>query len=117
MPPRLTANDVKYSLLLSTVPNLKKARELAGLLVSRKLAACVSIIPGLESHYCWKGKQEKSKEVLLLIKTKTSAYKALEKTLLKYHPYEVPELIALPITKGSKTYLDWLSREVKSCSF
>lgn len=88
---------------------MKKARELAGLLVSKKLAACVSIVPGLESHYVWKGKRERSKEVLLLIKTKTLAYKALEKTLLKHHPYEVPEIIALPITKGSKTYLDWLA--------
>jgi len=104
---------VKYTLLVSTAPSLKKARELAGLLISRKLAACVSILPGLESHYCWKGKRERSKEVLLLIKTKTSAYRSLEKTLLKHHPYEVPELIALPITKGNKRYLNWISRETK----
>lgn len=106
---------MKYTLLLSTVPSFKKARELAGLLVSRKLAACVSIVPGLESHYCWKGKREKSKELLLLIKTKASAYKSLEKTLLKHHPYETPELIAVPITKGNKSYLDWLESEVKVC--
>lgn len=103
---------MKYTLLLSTLPDFKEARKLAGLLVSRKLAACVSIVPGLESHYVWKGKKEQSKEVLLLIKTKASLYKTLEKNLLKHHPYEVPELIALPITRGYKQYLKWLSSEI-----
>jgi len=104
---------VKYTLLFSTVSSFKKARELAGLLVSRKLAACVSIVSGVESHYCWKGKRERSKEVLLLIKTKVSAYKSLERAFLKYHPYDVPELIAVPINRGSKTYLAWMNSEVK----
>lgn len=103
---------MKYCCVLSTVPNIKKARSLAGLLVSKRLAACVQILPGLESHYRWRGKKETSKEVLLLIKTKTSIYKKLEKTLLKNHPYEVPEIVCLPIAKGSKSYLDWISGEV-----
>ena len=103
---------MKYCCVLSTVPSIKKARTLAGLLVSRRLAACVQILPGLESHYRWRGKNETSKEVLLLIKTKTSAYKKLEKTLLKNHPYEIPEIICLPIAKGSRSYLDWISGEV-----
>ena len=102
---------MKYCCVLSTVPNIKKARQLAGLLVSRRLAACVQILPGLESHYRWRGKKETSKEVLLLIKTKASIYKWLEKILLKNHPYEVPEIICLPITKGSKSYLDWIDGE------
>lgn len=83
---------------------------MAGLLVSRRLAACVQILPGLESYYRWKGKQERSKEVLLIIKTKTSVYKNLEKVLLQLHPYEVPEIICLPIARGSKTYLDWIDQ-------
>ena len=103
---------MKYCCVLSTVPGIKKARTLAGLLVSRRLAACVQIIPGLESHYCWRGKKETSKEILLLIKTRSSNYKKLEKTLLENHPYEVPEIICLPITKGSRSYLDWISGEV-----
>ena len=103
---------MKYCCVLNTVPNIRKARTLAGLLVSRRLAACVQILPGLESHYCWRGKKETSKEVLLLIKTKASIYKKLEKTLLKNHPYEVPEIICLPIVKGSKSYLEWISGEV-----
>ncbi|HNX69077.1 MAG TPA: divalent-cation tolerance protein CutA [Candidatus Omnitrophota bacterium] len=103
---------MKYLCVLSTVPNIKKAREIAGLLVSRGLAACVQVLPGLESHYRWKGKKETSPEVLLIIKTKASAYKKLEMSLLKNHPYEVSELVALPITRGSKAYLDWIDEEV-----
>ena len=103
---------MKYCCVLSTVPNIKKARQLAGLLVSKRLAACVQILPGLESHYRWCGKTETSKEVLLLIKTQFSCYKKLETTLLANHPYEVPEIVCLPITQGSKAYLAWISKEV-----
>ncbi len=103
---------MKYCCVLSTVPSIKKARTLAGLLVSRRLAACVQILPGLESHYRWRGKKETSKEVLLLIKTKASLYRKLEKAVLKNHPYEVPEIVCLPITKGSKRYLSWIDTEV-----
>ena len=102
---------MKYCCVLSTVPNIKKARQLAGLLVSKRLAACIQILPGLESHYRWKGKKETSKEVLLLIKTRASLYKKLEAAILKNHPYEVPEIVCLPITKGSKAYLRWISKE------
>jgi len=103
---------VKYCCVLSTVPDLKKARQLAGLLVSKRLAACVQILPRLESHYCWKGKQKASKEVLLVIKTRTSLYKLLEQAIVKNHSYEVPEIVCLPITKGSKSYLKWIDKEV-----
>jgi len=103
---------VKYCCVLSTVPDIKKARQLAGLLVSRRLAACVQVLPGLESHYRWRGKKETSREVLLLIKTRASLYKKLETAILKNHPYEVPEILCLPITRGSKPYLDWVSGEV-----
>jgi len=93
---------------------MQKARRMAGLLVSKRLAACVQLIPGLESHYHWRGKKETSREVLLFIKTKTSAYKKLEKALLQNHPYEVPEIVCLPITRGSKSYLKWIDGEVIS---
>ena len=102
---------VKYCCVLSTAPDMKKARQLAGLLVSKRLAACVQLLPGLESHYRWKGKKETSKEVLLLIKTRASLYKKLEAAILKHHPDEVPEIVCLPISKGSKRYLDWIAKE------
>jgi periplasmic divalent cation tolerance protein len=103
---------VKYCCVLSAVPDIKKARQVAGLLVSKRLAACVQILPGLESHYRWRGKKETAKEVLLLIKTRLSNYRKLERTLFENHPYEVPEIICLPITRGSRSYLDWIDREV-----
>lgn len=103
--------DKKYGCVLCTAPDIKKARKLAGLLISGRLAACVQLLPGLESRYRWKGKVETSREVLLLIKTKLSLYKKVEKLLLQYHPYDVPEIICLPITRGSKTYLNWISAE------
>ena len=103
---------MKYCCILSTAPDIKKARTLAGLLLSRRLAACVQILPGLQSHYRWHGKKETAREVLLLIKTRFSSYKKIEKILLKNHPYEVPEIICLPVTRGSKSYLDWISGEV-----
>ena len=67
----------------------------------------------MESHYRWKGKKETSKEVLLIMKAKTAAYKKLEKTLLENHSYEVPEILALPVMKGSKSYLNWIAKEIK----
>lgn len=104
---------MKYCCVFSTIDSLKKAREIAGLLVSRKLAACVSIISGLESHYCWKGKKEKTREYMLFIKTRTDVYKKLEKTLRRVHPYQVPEILCIPILKGSQSYLDWLDQGVR----
>lgn len=85
---------------------------MAGLLVSGKLAACVQLVPNLESHYRWKGKKQTSKEVLLVIKTKSPLYKKVEKAILKAHSYEVPEIVYLPIIEGSKSYLDWVSGAV-----
>ena len=105
---------MKFCCVLSTIPNIKKARILAGLLISRRLAACVQILPGLESHYRWRGKKETTREVLLLIKTRVACYQKLEKALRENHPYEVPEIICLPITRGSKSYLNWIFAEVSS---
>ena len=104
---------MKYCCILSTAPSVKEARYLAGLLLSGKLAACIQLVPNLESHYRWKGKKETSKEVLLLIKTKASLYKKVESLILKHHSYEVPEIIFLPVTKGSKSYLNWITKELK----
>lgn len=104
---------MKFCCVLTAVPTISKARQMAGLLISRRLAACVQIIPGIESHYCWKGKKETSREVLLIIKTRVPLYKPLEKAILKHHPYEVPEIVCLAIGQGSKTYLDWVRGETK----
>jgi len=99
---------LKTLLVLSTVPNARTARRISDVLVREKLAACVSSLLGITSVYSWKGKIEKSSEVLLLIKTTSVRYPALQKRIIQLHPYSVPEIVALPITKGAPTYLNWL---------
>jgi len=96
--------------VLSTTPDKKSARKIARILIQKKLAACVSFREGWESVYSWKGKTETSSEVLLLIKTTTAKFKALQQAILKIHPYEVPEILALPVTGVSAAYSRWLEK-------
>jgi periplasmic divalent cation tolerance protein len=98
-----------YRLVLVTCANHIQAKLIARSVIEKRLAACVNIlrIP-VESHYRWKGKVEKARELLLLIKTTTRRLGALEREVKRLHSYEVPEFIALPIVAGSKAYLDWL---------
>jgi len=96
-------------LVLVTAPNIKTARRLAKLCLERRLAACANLAPGLESHYWWQGRLEAGAEVLMLIKTTRARLGELERLLLKEHPYDTPEIIALPVTAGTPAYLDWLS--------
>ena len=95
-------------LVLTSLPDRKSAQKMAEALVDKKLAACVSLISGVSSVYRWKGRREKARESILLIKTSRSAWKALQKFVLSKHPYELPELIALPVSVASKKYLDWV---------
>jgi periplasmic divalent cation tolerance protein len=98
-----------YRLVLVACANHIQAKLIARSVVEKRLAACVNIlrIP-VESHYHWKGKVEKARELLLLIKTTSRRLGALEREVERLHSYEVPEFIALPIVAGSKAYLDWL---------
>ena len=75
------------------------------------LAACASVIPRVQSHYWWKGKLEKSAEVLIIFKTRARQLRKLEKLVLEKHPYDTPEFIALNLTAGNQRYLDWLEKE------
>ena len=99
--------------VLTAMPDVRSAERLAARLVREKLAACVSIIPGVRSVYHWKGRLEKARETVLLIKTSRSRWKAVEKLVLGDHPYELPELVSLPVTAGSKKYLDWIQASVR----
>lgn len=99
--------------MLVTAPDAKVARKLARACLESRTAACVNIIPGLESHYWWRGKIERGKELLLLIKTTTARLGALEKCVLENHPYDTPEFVVLPITLGNRKYLDWILGSVK----
>lgn len=101
-----------YQLVLCTCPDPATAQQIAEQLVEKQLAACVNILPGLISVYQWQGKPEKAEEHLLLIKTTNEAYDALQQTLTRLHPYELPEIIAVPIEGGSAAYLQWIGQQV-----
>ena len=77
------------------------------------MAACVSVLPGMVSTYRWKRKVEKSCELLVLIKTSKTKWDALQKFVLSRHPYELPELIAVPVVVGSKKYFSWVFQSTK----
>jgi periplasmic divalent cation tolerance protein len=102
-----------YAAVLVTVPDLKTARKLAQACLQSRAAACVNILPHIESHYWWQGKIEQGKELLLLIKTTRKRLRDLETCVLANHPYDTPEFIVLPIEAGNKRYLAWISESVK----
>ena len=97
-----------HLLVLCTLPDRESAERTAEAVVDRGLAACVSIVPGLTSIYRWQGKRESGEELLLLIKTRESVYEALQAFLTGGHPYELPEIIAVPISRGLPDYLAWI---------
>jgi periplasmic divalent cation tolerance protein len=99
--------------VLITVPGKKEAKTIARGLVERKLAACVNMVPAVDSVFSWKGKTERCREVLLAAKSTGARYAALERFVKASHSYEVPEIIALPIVRGSKDYLEWLHTAVR----
>lgn len=98
-----------YSLVLCTCPEGESAAQLAESLVEARLAACVNILPNVLSIYRWQGKITRDAERLLLIKTEAALFPALKEHLLARHPYEIPEIIAVPIGDGLPAYLDWIS--------
>lgn len=97
-----------YQIVLSTCPDAATARTIATALVEKGLAACVNIVPGIESVYRWQGRLEQGSELLLIIKTKVECYTELEQTLVALHPYELPEVIAVPLSTGLPAYLEWI---------
>lgn len=106
-------NQVEYLLVLTTCPDQHVAELLAGKIVEASLAACVNIVPDIVSVYEWQGKKERSEESQLFIKTTVGKYAALQKMIVSEHPYELPEVIAVPINNGLPDYLAWISSSVK----
>lgn len=100
------------SVIFITAPTKKEADSIAAALIKKKLAACVNIIDRIDSVYRWKGKVEHAKETLLMIKSKVSKIPAIIKVVKAMHSYEVPEIIALPITAGEGEYLRWIDESV-----
>ena len=94
-------------IVLVTAPNIKVARKLARVALQQKFVACANLIPRLESHYWWQGKIESANEILILFKTTQRNLGALEKLILKEHPYQTPEFIALTPSAATLRYLKW----------
>src|SRR6266571_1877648 len=99
--------------VLSTYADADDAEKLARALVTEKLAACVSVVPRVRSYYPWKGELEVADEFLLIIKTSRDLFDALKIELEKLHPFEVPEVLALPVVAGSENYLNWLALNLR----
>ena len=100
-------------MVFCTVPNAEKGGEIAEILVSERLCACVNLMNDLKSFYWWSGKVQKDPEALMILKTTTDKYEALEQRILALHPYRVPEVLALPVVQGSGAYLDWVRAETE----
>ncbi len=97
-----------------TAPNKDEAGRLAEMLVENRLAACVQILPGIESIYRWQGKVERQEEVLLIAKTVRSSFEDLEREVRALHSYATPEIVAVSVEAGSGPYLDWLGASVEA---
>jgi periplasmic divalent cation tolerance protein len=104
----------KFVVVLVTAPDLKTGRKLARAALAARLVACANLMPRIESHYWWQGKIESSPEVLVVMKTATNRLAALEDLVMAQHPYNTPEFIMLPITRGNERYLAWLELAVES---
>jgi periplasmic divalent cation tolerance protein len=96
-----------FSLVLVTAPELRTARRLARAALKARLVACVNLVPKIESHYWWQGKLERGHEVLMILKATRRTLSALEKLILKLHPYDTAEFVVLPVSRGSERYLAW----------
>jgi len=98
-----------HQIILCTCPDQKTAEDIATYLIREKLAACVNIIPGITSIYEWQGQIEKAQEQQLIIKSHSDKYMEIEDRIKKHHPYELPEIIAVPIERGLPEYLQWIN--------
>ena len=103
----------KVLLALSTFPDRETARDISNELVTKKLAACANILPAVESIYRWKEKIESGNEILVLFKLSEDRQSAFQEQLRSLHPYEVPEIIFIPISSGLPEYLRWV---IENCS-
>lgn len=103
------ASDVRV--VLVTAPDADVAAQLARAVVGERLAACVNVVPGIRSIYRWEGEVQDDAEVLLLVKTTEERMQTLCERVSALHPYDVPEVLALPAAGGSGAYLDWVAQE------
>ena len=103
----------KAMVVLVTTPSAEKAAEIARTLVEERLAACGNVVPAIRSIYCWEGKVEEAGEALLILKAPRAGFAALRDRVVALHPYDVPEVIALPVEAGHDAYLEWIARSTR----
>ncbi len=104
--------STSYIQVLTTIDSPEKAAAIANTLLEKRLAACVQIVGPIQSHYWWQGRQEQSQEWLCLAKTRQELYQAVESAIRAVHPYQTPEILAVPILAGLPDYLAWINQEV-----
>ena len=112
--PRESPQPADFIIVFVTAPSAQVAADLAKALVTEKLVACVNILPGLRSIYTWEGKVCDEEEVLCVLKTRRELFPTLRDRVTALHPYQVPEIIALPLVEGSAPYLAWLRDETRT---
>lgn len=110
---QLDMTSEQILVVLVTVPNKDVGSELAHKLIDSQLAACVNIVPALTSVYRWKGKVETAEECLLIIKTVSDRFSALEKKIISEHPYQTPEIVGLPTHSVFEDYAQWVAAETR----
>lgn len=98
-------------MVISTLPDRESAEKLAHALLEQRLAACVNLLPGATSVYWWQGRVESASETIMLIKTTMARYPVLQAAIKAQHPYELPEIIAVPVSAGLPAYLEWIKTE------
>lgn len=99
----------QYLLVICTFPNAEEARQIGTKLIELQVAACVNLVPQIESIYRWEGETKTDSEVLALIKTTANNFPSVEAHIQELHPYDTPEVIAVPIDRGASSYLTWIS--------
>ena len=107
------SNLAEIIVVFCTVPDLDTGTRMARTLVEEKRCACVNLVPGLRSIYRWEGKLTEDAEVLCIIKTTRAAFEPLRARICELHPYQVPEVVALPVSEAHRPYLDWVAQSVE----
>jgi len=108
---RESTDESETLLVFTTLPDREAALTLAQSIVERRLAACVNILAGCTSVYRWKGALEEASEIPVIMKTRAARYPELEAAIRELHPYELPEIIAVPAVRGLPDYLEWIAEE------
>ena len=112
MRPTTEGAPTRVRAVLVTAPDAAEAERIGRTVVEERLAACANVVPGVASIYRWRGAMERADEVLVVLKTTEAGFDALRRRVVELHPYDVPEVLSLPVDAGHPPYLDWVEAEV-----